>query len=345
MGAPKVFISSTQTDLHEERDAAVAVTRELKLGVENMENWGASPDTPIIKCQTHLRQCNAVVLIVGFRYGSVCADTATSYTEAEYDDAVTHGKTLFVYLKDEKAYIQGISLDPTGVQFESVRRFREKVKVDRVVSTYRSVNELRGVLGNNLADWFKRPRPGSPPPPKRSRHPPGTIILDDMDGTVLAVDPSRLEHRLPTRLVAPELLKRRFDHGRGVRAWLGVRDELGRALRELFNAANREWKAGRREYEGVLAAALDLSGEALERLGRVPDEARFDPDVNKVANRLASIAPFARAAHLVLTREQSPTERDKGCKLVHQIIDWLLSALAFTDHLVGSQLAHDLFRN
>ncbi|WP_296847974.1 DUF4062 domain-containing protein [uncultured Methanobrevibacter sp.] len=79
-----IFLSSTSNDLKKERKICVeAINRNY--AANNMENWGASPDAVKEKLEKELNRSAAVILILGFKYGSIMNGGNISYTEFEFD--------------------------------------------------------------------------------------------------------------------------------------------------------------------------------------------------------------------------------------------------------------------
>lgn len=95
---PKIFLSSTSYDLPEERNIAVRAIRQNYFPI-NMEHWGASPEKPREKILEELNQAAAVVLILGFKYGSLMDDEDISYTEFEFNKAKEEGLKILSFIK------------------------------------------------------------------------------------------------------------------------------------------------------------------------------------------------------------------------------------------------------
>jgi hypothetical protein len=82
----KVFISSLITGMEPYRAAAKAAVESLGFEAVMAEDFGAQPTTPQIACLTGLRSSDAVVLILGERYG-VPQASGLSPTHEEFRDA------------------------------------------------------------------------------------------------------------------------------------------------------------------------------------------------------------------------------------------------------------------
>jgi len=79
-----------------------------------MELFGARADLPIETCLAEVRQSDALVVIVGHRYGSLVPDLGVSFSEAEYREGHRLGKPCLVYVRDENApvLLKNVERDP-----------------------------------------------------------------------------------------------------------------------------------------------------------------------------------------------------------------------------------------
>ena len=66
----KLFLSSVSHGLEQLREQIVQDLRTARFDIGHMEIFGARPELPLVACLTELRKCDAVILIVGPRYGS-----------------------------------------------------------------------------------------------------------------------------------------------------------------------------------------------------------------------------------------------------------------------------------
>lgn len=79
----QIFVSSTFTDLVEERAEVIQALWELDCIPTGMEAFVASNEDQWSVIKRVIEECDYYVLIVGGRYGSVNSD-GVSYTEKEY---------------------------------------------------------------------------------------------------------------------------------------------------------------------------------------------------------------------------------------------------------------------
>ena len=94
------FISSTYRDLRTEREAAQAALREGESLPWGMEFFVSEPRRPLDVCLRELERCDAVILLVGARAGSLVPDgSGSTYTQAEIRHALQLGRPLFTFLQ------------------------------------------------------------------------------------------------------------------------------------------------------------------------------------------------------------------------------------------------------
>jgi hypothetical protein len=127
----QVFISSTYTDLKEERQAAVeAILRSghLPAGMELFTS-GDKSQWEII--QRWINESDIYLLILGGRYGAIEPKSGISYTELEYDFAVSLGKPYFaIVISDEGLEVNVKDSGTSVIEKENqpkLKEFREKV--------------------------------------------------------------------------------------------------------------------------------------------------------------------------------------------------------------------------
>jgi hypothetical protein len=98
----QVFISSTYTDLIEERQAAVEAILSAGHIPAGMELFKSGNETQLDTIKRWIDESDVYMLIFGGRYGSIEPRSGKSYTHVEYEYALEQGKPLFaVVIRDE----------------------------------------------------------------------------------------------------------------------------------------------------------------------------------------------------------------------------------------------------
>ncbi|HHQ6631956.1 TPA: DUF4062 domain-containing protein [Serratia fonticola] len=162
----QVFISSTFTDLHEERQAAVSAILKNGHIPAGMELFTAGDKNQWEIIRRWIDESDVYILILGGRYGSIEKESGLSYTELEYNYAVDTGKPLFSivindsYL-DEKVRLKGKEvLEQENPQL--LKSFKEKV-TSNLVSFFSDLKDIRLAIieslpeiarGRELSGWI-----------------------------------------------------------------------------------------------------------------------------------------------------------------------------------------------
>lgn len=142
----QVFISSTYTDLIEERKKVQEVLLMADCIPAGMEAFVAANDEQFKVIKKVIDLCDYYVLIIGQRYGSINQTTGLSYTEMEYDYAVSQGIPVLVFAIDESIKLQ---LDKTETDTKikkKLKSFRAKAMTNRLVSIWKNISDLTGAV-------------------------------------------------------------------------------------------------------------------------------------------------------------------------------------------------------
>jgi hypothetical protein len=142
--SPRIFISSTSSDLAEYRE--VLRNAVVRAGATPMvlEEEPASGRTVEERVQERLNESDAVVLLIGYRYGA--------RVEEQYEAAKRLNKPMLAFLAAEDAPWPPMFVDTDR---RKVEEFRRNVASDRVVSVFSSPHELALALTSSLARWVR----------------------------------------------------------------------------------------------------------------------------------------------------------------------------------------------
>lgn len=160
----QVFISSTFTDLKRERQKvcdAILTLYQIPIG---MEMFSAADEEQWEIIQSHIDDSDFYVLILGNRYGSVIeegTDAGISYTEKEFNYAVSVGVPVLVFIISDTApiTIDKVERDPNSI--EKLKKFKERVSKGREVVWWENEDELATKVTASLSKQImKNKRPG-----------------------------------------------------------------------------------------------------------------------------------------------------------------------------------------
>lgn len=157
----RIFVSSTFRDLRAERDSAVEALRRRELVPWGMELFVSEPRTPLQTALDELQTSDAVVLIIGFRAGSLIPDSATvTYTAAEFRRARELGRRIFVFLKTEAGSWR--NEETTPALKDALDRFTQEVLSSDITPAYFDTpDRLQIELLLAIDKWDAEGRPGA----------------------------------------------------------------------------------------------------------------------------------------------------------------------------------------
>src|ERR1017187_5537555 len=147
----RVFISSTFRDLAPERKAVQTAVDNLneaatRVGVALIPidlRRGAAPEPPLDVCLREAGTCDLMVTLVGRLYGSE-TPAGVSFTEAEFDTAVSGRIELFAYYKDADATYLPEHVETDAARLGQLAAFRRKIDAQLKRETFLSADEVRG---------------------------------------------------------------------------------------------------------------------------------------------------------------------------------------------------------
>ncbi len=153
-----VFLSSTGRDLVEFREAAYRAIEGLD-GYHGiwMEDFGARDEQSDAFCRAKVAECDVYVGLLGHVYGGVPAGSERSYTEREYEAAIAAGKPRLMFLAPEDFPVPAALIEPDALRAKQ-RTFRRRVSAERIRATFRTPEELAGLVVQAIRNWEQAPR-------------------------------------------------------------------------------------------------------------------------------------------------------------------------------------------
>lgn len=168
----QVFISSTYSDLLEERQAAIEAILDsgnIPAGMELFKSGKKQMET----IQKWIDESDVYMLILGGRYGSIESDSGKSYTQLEYEYALSKNMPVFAVVIDEDGLKEKVNKwVARGKQVKEIKeidncdkydKFKEIVKgqiisfytdiKDIKIEVHRQINEIK--KQDNLYGWVK----------------------------------------------------------------------------------------------------------------------------------------------------------------------------------------------
>lgn len=140
----KIFISATYKDLKEERICAMESVLQSGNIPYGMELFPSSSNGVASIIEKQIDDCDLYILIIGNRYGSIHPGNNKSYTEWEYDLALSKRKTILPIIKMNVLKI----MDPSNQ--DKFNNFKKEVEGKHSPSYFSSLSNLKDKLWISL---------------------------------------------------------------------------------------------------------------------------------------------------------------------------------------------------
>ena len=131
-----------------------------------MEYFVATPSTPRETALENLRNSDVMILVIGFKAGSLLPDgSGSTYTSAEYDELLRLEKAALVFVEQKKRWWQrrpswrNEERDPK--KKAALNGFKERVGEKWTWDYFRTPDQLALAVIQSLDQWEARGRPGA----------------------------------------------------------------------------------------------------------------------------------------------------------------------------------------
>lgn len=145
----QVFVSSTFTDLEDERKKVIETIMQLNCFPAGMELFPAADDEQFHYIKTVIDDCDYYILIIGGRYGSESFE-GVSYTEKEYDYAYGKGIPVLAFIHGNPDNIPFGKTEKDPEKLKKLEDFKQKVSTNRLVKFWNNKDELPGLVALSL---------------------------------------------------------------------------------------------------------------------------------------------------------------------------------------------------
>lgn len=150
----QVFISSTYADLKEERAKVIQAIMELDCIPAGMEIFPAIDEEQFTFIKRVIDDCDYYLLIIGGRYGTL-SDDGISYTEKEYDYAISKGIKVIAFIHSNPDEIPFGKSEKNAELRKKLDLFKQKVSTNRLVKSWCNLEELTGLVALSLSKTIK----------------------------------------------------------------------------------------------------------------------------------------------------------------------------------------------
>ncbi|MDF9615151.1 DUF4062 domain-containing protein [Bacillus cereus] len=154
----QVFISSTFTDLQEERQAAVQAVLNAGHIPAGMELFKAADTSQKETIKKWIEESDVYMLVLGGRYGSIDQETGLSYTHWEYEYAGKLKKPRFAIVINDDALNEKVSKYGANVlereNYPNYVEFKKEV-LSKISKFYSDVRDIKIAVLESLKEYEK----------------------------------------------------------------------------------------------------------------------------------------------------------------------------------------------
>jgi uncharacterized protein DUF4062/A-type inclusion protein len=155
----QVFVSSTFSDLIEERQEVMQALLELDCIPVGMELFPAADDDQWTLIKGLIDDCDYYILILAGRYGSTGPD-GTSYTQMEYEYALERGIPIISFVHADPSRIESGKSEKDPNALRQLDEFRSLVR-QKMCRSWSTPSDLGSQVSRSLIKLIKsRPRTG-----------------------------------------------------------------------------------------------------------------------------------------------------------------------------------------
>lgn len=149
----QVFVSSTYSDLAEERRVVMQALLEMNCIPAGMEWFPAIDEEQFQFIRRIIDDSDYYLIIVGGRYGSI-SPSGVSYTEAEYDYAVERGMKVISLVHQDPSELSVANSETDPEKISKLERLRSKLMTGRLVRKWSRAEDLPGLVMASLVKTF-----------------------------------------------------------------------------------------------------------------------------------------------------------------------------------------------
>ena len=155
----QVFVSSTFSDLIPERQAAVEAILTAGHIPAGMELFTSGDESQMDVIKQWIDESDVYLLILGGRYGSIEPKSGKSYTQLEYEYALSKGKPLFSCVIKDSAIENRVKAEGTKViemqEPQKLKDFRDLV-LSKMSRFWEDAKDIKISIGETLAQFARR---------------------------------------------------------------------------------------------------------------------------------------------------------------------------------------------
>ena len=155
----QVFVSSTYEDLKPERQAAVSAILTAGHIPAGMELFTAGDESQMDVIKQWIDESDVYMLILGGRYGSIEPNSGKSYTQLEYEYAVSLNKPLFACIVSDSAHVARVKEHGPSVSEnenpKELKAFQTEV-LSKMSKFWDDEKDIKIAVAETLAQFARR---------------------------------------------------------------------------------------------------------------------------------------------------------------------------------------------
>jgi len=155
----QVFVSSTYSDLIAERQSAVEAILTACHIPAGMELFTSGDESQMEVIKQWIDESDVYLLILGGRYGSIEPKTGKSYTQLEYEYALSQAKPLFACVVADAALEARVKIQGRGAietdEPQKLKAFRESI-LTKMVRFWEDSKDIKIAVSETLAHFARR---------------------------------------------------------------------------------------------------------------------------------------------------------------------------------------------
>lgn len=160
----QVFISSTYTDLKDDREAVTWEVLKANHIPVGMENFPATDDRGWKTITRAIDRSDYYVLLVAGMYGTVDAETGKSWTQLEYEYARAKGVPVLAFIRDEVSTTANF-VEKAPEKVVALNNFKAMLKDAHLLETWQYQADLGGRVVHALRNQIEVDEEGESPRP------------------------------------------------------------------------------------------------------------------------------------------------------------------------------------
>jgi hypothetical protein len=150
----QVFVSSTYTDLKEERQQVMQALMEMDCIPAGMELFPAADEEQWQFIKKVIDDCDYYLVIIGGRYGTVTND-GISFTEKEYNYARSKNLKIVALIHEMPDELPAKFVEADSDLKNKLQAFRDKISKGRLVKFWNNTEQLIGLVALSMQKTIK----------------------------------------------------------------------------------------------------------------------------------------------------------------------------------------------